>query len=119
MKTGTLVSSLRISSLLVASLALLPVDKRKREQNEAEGFPALPATDVVDSERTAQTVDPTQFAKFRADMLVAVNKSAFGGANLWHNKYRRCLRSRQTASWIRRRRDTRRAWRENFLATGP
>lgn len=75
MKTGTLVSSLRISSLLVASLALFACGQAETEQNEAEGFPAPIATDVVDSDRTAQAVDPTQLAKFRADMLVAVNKA--------------------------------------------
>ena len=84
MKTGTLVSSLRISSLLVVSFALLPVDKRKRNRTK-QGLSAPIATDVVDSERTAQAVDPTQFAVPRRHAC-GREQSAFGGANLWHNK---------------------------------
>lgn len=75
MKSGTLVSSLRLSSLVVASFALFACGQAETEGQDVEGLPAPIATTPDDSERSAQAVDPTQLAKFRADLLVAVNKA--------------------------------------------
>lgn len=75
MKSGTLIQSLRMPSLLLSTLALFACGQPESEVTETEGLPEPIATLPEDGERSAQAVDPTQLAKFRAEMLVAVNNA--------------------------------------------
>jgi len=61
--------------LALSSLALLACGQPEAEEVAPEGFPEPIATTPADGEFTAQAVDPAVLAKFRAELLVAVNKA--------------------------------------------
>jgi uncharacterized protein YkwD len=61
--------------LALSSLALLACGQPQSEEVAPEGFPEPIATDPKGGEFTAQAVDPTVLARFRAELLVAVNKA--------------------------------------------
>lgn len=66
---------LALPSMIASALALSACGEPGLEETETAGYPAPLAVEPDETERTAQAVDPTQLAKFRAALLTAVNKA--------------------------------------------
>ena len=75
MKLSVRSVSLRNSACLFSVLALVACGQPESEELASENLPEPIFVTPSDADRTAQAVDPTQLAKFRADLLVAVNNA--------------------------------------------
>ena len=75
MKQSVRSVSLRNSAGLFSVLALVACGQPESEELASENLPEPIFVIPSDADRTAQAVDPTQLAKFRADLLLAVNNA--------------------------------------------
>ena len=75
MKLSVRSQSLRSSAGLFSILALVACGQPESEELATENLPEPIFVTPSDADRTAQAVDPTQLAKFRADLLIAVNNA--------------------------------------------
>ena len=75
MKLSVRSQSLRSSAGLFSVLALVACGQPESAELAQENLPEPIFVTPSDADRTAQAVDPTQLARIRADLLIAVNNA--------------------------------------------